>query len=262
MKNLKILLIEDETAECKAISKCIESISEIQLVGVTNNIDKALEYVTDYLPDAIILEIELHKGKGNGITFMEKLHSMETEIKPYVLVTTYNTNEITYAKLRELGVGFIFSKHQNDYSAGGVISFLLSMKNAIMSQRDKADTVSEVLFLNDREEKIKKIIKRINMEFDLIGINPKVLGRIYLTEGILIAMTKTRVQLSNEIAKKFEKSVPSVERAMQNAVNTAWKVSPIKDLAQHYTARIRSEKGYPTVTEFVFYYAEKIKSDF
>lgn len=36
----------------------------IRLVDVTNNTDKALEYTSTYLPDAIILDIELHKGRG------------------------------------------------------------------------------------------------------------------------------------------------------------------------------------------------------
>ena len=59
----------------------------------------------------------------------------------------------------------------------------------------------------------------------------------------------------------YKKSDASVERAMQNAINRAWRHSDIEELLAHYTARIRSEKGVPTTLEFVFYYANKIKTD-
>ena len=48
---------------------------------------------------------------------------------------------------------------------------------------------------------------------------------------------------------------------MQNAINYAWGHTPIDDLMLYFTAKIASDKGVPTVTEFVYYYANKIKSD-
>ena len=47
---------------------------------------------------------------------------------------------------------------------------------------------------------------------------------------------------------------------MQNAIARAWRTTPIEDLLRYYTARISSEKGVPTITEFIYYYAAKLKS--
>ena len=49
---------------------------------------------------------------------------------------------------------------------------------------------------------------------------------------------------------------------MQNAINAAWKHTDIDELLTHYTAKIRSSKGSPTVTEFISYYANKIKQEY
>ena len=46
---------------------------------------------------------------------------------------------------------------------------------------------------------------------------------------------------------------------MQNAINKAWRTTDIEDLSINYTARISSEKGVPTMTEFIYYYADKLK---
>ena len=49
---------------------------------------------------------------------------------------------------------------------------------------------------------------------------------------------------------------------MQNAINRAWAISNIDDLLENYTAKISSSKGVPTLTEFIFYYANKIKNEY
>lgn len=46
---------------------------------------------------------------------------------------------------------------------------------------------------------------------------------------------------------------------MQNAILHAWRISSLEDLTALYTARINYETGVPTPTEFIYYYADKIK---
>ena len=49
---------------------------------------------------------------------------------------------------------------------------------------------------------------------------------------------------------------------MQNAINRAWKTTDIDDLLRYYEARINSERGVPTSTEFIYYYANKIRAEY
>lgn len=64
------------------------------------------------------------------------------------------------------------------------------------------------------------------------------------------------------LAEKYKKNDFSIERAMQNAINKAWRTSDIDDLLTNYTAHINTEKGVPTLTEFIYYYANKVKNNF
>lgn len=50
-------------------------------------------------------------------------------------------------------------------------------------------------------------------------------------------------------------------RAMQTAINNAWRSTSIDDLMMHYKARINYETGVPTPTEFIYYYRDKIKEN-
>ena len=104
-------------------------------------------------------------------------------------------------------------------------------------------------------------VRRVNKELDQIGINPRNIGYCYLSDAILMIMKDSTANVYKQLAADYKKSDASIERAMQNAINRAWRISSIEDLLSHYTAKIHSEKGVPTTLEFVHYYANKIKAD-
>ncbi len=261
IKDLKVLLVEDEPADCAAISRYVDITEGIRLVGITNSIEKALHDVQDCFPDAVILDVELHKGDGDGITFMERLRTLDLPLYPFIMVTTNNISQIIYGRMRELGADFILSKNQENYGAEYVIDFLMSMKSTIFFRKSRQGIPDDILSLDSREDITRRILRRIDTELDLIGISPKVLGRKYIVDAIQMIMANPEPNFCSAIAKKYGKSPQSVDHAMNNAINVAWKTSAIEDLVQHYTAKIRSEKGSPTSTEFVYYYAGKIKND-
>ena len=261
-RKLSVLLIEDEPAECQAISNYVETLDDVFLVGITNNVERALEHVKDSLPDAIILDLELHKGGGNGLLFLHSLKELEFPRVPYILVTTNNTSTITHRYARELGSDFIMTKNQGDYSAENVIEFLHSLKSIILERGDTYGKTIKRTIAESSEDLSKRVIKRVSSEIDVIGISPKLTGRKYLIDAIFAAFSGISKNLYTTVAKKYNKSDSSVERAMQNAINQAWRTSDIQDLQNLYTARINSDKGVPTVTEFIYYYANKLKNDY
>ena len=108
----------------------------------------------------------------------------------------------------------------------------------------------------------KRVTQRIIAELNHVGINPKSKGYQYLIKAILIMMKEPTQNISVIVAMHFNKTEISVERAMQNAINRAWATSDINDLEKYYTAKINPEKGKPTLTEFICYYATKIKNEY
>jgi len=252
---LSILLIEDEPLECQEIIEQVELTDDIHLIGVTNNIEKALEYVINSQPDVIILDLELHKGYGDGLTFLDSLQQLQLCYPIYVLVTTNNISFITHDSARKMGADFIMVKSQEDYSAKRVIHFLCSLKNIIHNNRKvvaHSNTVTPFLY---RQRDENKIIT----ELDFIGISPSMLGRKYLIDCIKLCAEDKSGGFTMVVAQKYNKSVASVERAMQNAIEKAWRSTHIDDLEKYYTARIQSTRGVPSMMEFIYYYAEKVK---
>lgn len=258
-QTLTILIIEDDVSACQELRQYIENIGDLKLVGITGDAEKAISIVQSTLPDVIILDIELHHGTGNGITFLAMLKALNLPLYPYILITTNNSSNVTYESARSLGADFIMSKHKPDYSARYVIEFIRVIRPAIVNRKP---TVTEILSVGDIfESNLPAYIRRIYRELDWIGISPKNIGYRYLADAILLIIKDSSANVYKEVAEMYKKSDASVERAMQNAINRAWRHSDIEELLAHYTAKVRSEKGVPTTLEFVYYYANKIKTD-
>lgn len=259
-RRLSVLLVEDDERACNEFVQNTDELDDVELVAITDNSRKAIEYVLDLLPDAVILDLELHQGGGNGLVFLQELGRMDLPVRPYVLITTNNTSLITYEYARQAGADFIMAKHQSDYSVKGAVDFLRMMKSVIQSRSGRTEPAHATT--ESPEQREKRITRRINLELDYVGISPKAVGYKYLSDAIALIISKPEKNLCATIGSQYGKTDSSVERAMQNAINKAWRTTDIDDLAKHYTARICSDKGVPTITEFIYYYANKIKNEY
>lgn len=260
MGEMTIVLVEDDPETCKKFAEYVDESTDLVLTGITNNAQKALAYIRDTQPDAVILDLELHRGAGNGLQVLQGIREMELRVAPYVLVTTNNSSPLTYERAHQLGADFIMSKHQEDYAEQHVLDFLRMMRSAIQDKR-KAAAMTQAT-TETPEQQHKRITRRIMAELNAIGVSPRAVGYQYLVDAIQIVMRKPTQNLSGIIGQKHGKTACSVERAMKNAIDRAWKVSDPEDLLLHYTARINPDKGVPSITEFVYYYANKLNTDY
>lgn len=252
MAELTILLVEDEVSTCKRFIDYIERKEDIVLVNATNSASQAISDIDTYRPNAIILNMELHYGSGfevlSGVNKMSE--------KPYVVITTNNFNETTNEYTRINGADFIMYKQQKDYSEEGIVDLLYSMRNVIKGKSLQKKHVET----ENQEYRNKRILSYTNEELNRVGVNPKVVGFQYLVESINMIVNENVSNVCSHVAKKYKKSEESVRRAMQTAINRAWTKMDTDTLLENYTARITSENGCPTIIEFIYYYANKIKS--
>lgn len=256
-RKLTVLIIEDDEDACEQLRCCIEESQNLKFQNCTNQSQEGLEMVKSGLPDVVILDLELHMGGGNGLIFLAELRKTEFSHKPYILVTTNNSSNITYAQARSLGADFIMSKHEKQYSPKGVVEFLEIMREMILS----TEKMSETPVVVSEDTRRQKYIQRIQRELDFVGISPKAVGYQYLTDAILLTYQDPQPNLCRKLSEKYHKTDTSIERAMQNAINRAWRITDPDDLLKHYKARVRSDKGVPTLMEFVCYYAKVLSQE-
>ena len=90
-------------------------------------------------------------------------------------------------------------------------------------------------------------------------------GRKYLFDAITYLLSEegenSRVSINQYLLSKHKRPTSTINRAMQNAIVRAWRVTAIEDLEKLYTAHINYNTGVPTPVEFIYYYVEKIKKE-
>lgn len=260
-KKLELILIEDDPLACREIEAVVGAQSEnFLLLATSNNSEQGLDYVLKYKPDVVLLDLELHKGKGSGLDFLQQMQLSGLDYHPFVLVTTNNISQVVHDMARTLGADFILTKSQEDYSAEMILEILSLLRTAILKKRHPDVVESQIK--ESVEQRNKRIRAKISNTLTELGINPRDKGFNYLIEGILLTMKGPRMHLCMEISKMYNKTEPSVERAMHNAINRTWQTMDYDHLFEHYTARIKSERGVPTITEFVHYFANKFNNEY
>ena len=256
MKELKIMIVEDDLNACKAFEECADTLEDIKLVGACRKADEALRTIQDTLPHAVVLDLELHGGGGSGLDVLKGVREMGSEYKPFFLITTVNSSNTVYDYARKLGADYILYKYQEGYSARYVLDFLRNMKEAIQSSSGQVQTTETP------QEKENRIRKRLKAEFMKVGMSPKMKGYDYMVYGVDLFARQPQKNLTAAIAEEFGVTKVSVERAMQNAIDKAWKTADVEDLVANFKAKIHSDKGVPTIMEFVCYYADLIKDEY
>ena len=256
---IKVLMLEDDEAVCEAYRREIEKKQEMELVYATGCEGAALNYLRTNPVDVVILDLELHYGGGNGLFFLDGLKKMNLSHRPYILVTTNNSSVITLEQARSMGADFIMAKYESQYSAQYVVEFLRMMSDVILEAKAQTQNSAPVV---SEEERTRSLTQRIHRELDFVGISPKAIGYQYLTDAILLTFHDPQPNLCRKLSEKYHKTDVSIERAMQNAINRAWRTSDPDDLLEHYTARIRSDKGVPTLMEFVSHYVNVLRLEY
>jgi len=258
---MQLLLVDDELdyrLDFKNyISKLVPRLGYPLSLYLAEGERQALELIQKLSFDAIIVDLELHLGDGDGISLLKKIKSMNLPNTPYIVVATFIRSPITKETARDYGADYIFWKKKRDFSPTLVMEHICAyFQYAISTQPSNPD-----------------VVKIPGVELDLIeqinknGFTDDMIGKRYVIEAIKIAaeLNNPNISLHGDvypiIARKYNKSVFSINRAIESAINKAWHITDSDILAECYPLAVSGSKGAPTNKEFIFYYARQINSE-
>lgn len=250
---LKILVVEDDENDCNALIREInENPDKLCLAGVTKSSNEALDFIRSRKPDAVILDLELQEGCGDGMELLDKLHSTLVYPKPYIIVNTNNSSKVTGFRAKQLGADYAFAKWQENYSPKTVINHLLLFLPVILNDDEQPPSPLNQCQL---ENLMRSFLQD---EFNKLGVNVKNKGYNYLVDAVILAVREEKQSWTKIIGAKFGKSENCISHAIKYAINNTWTTADINNLQKYYTATLRKNKLAPTVYEFIFFYKQKL----
>lgn len=261
-RKLKIFILEDEIDIVKKYKEYVKDYEGLEIVEYCNNSYIAKNLIEQLTPDVLILDLELIEGSGSGLQLLKEIKNSSLPVVPYILVVTHNVSNVTLDVARNLGADYVMSKFQKEFTEKSVLDFLIVLKETIIN-KNSSKRNTDIVYEETVKEHKDHIKKRIITEIEKVGVSRKMKGFVYLCEAIELLIENSEVRyISREISKKHANTTSaSIDRAMQNAINKAWSCCGVEDLLKNFTAKIQSDKGVPTVTEFIYYYSSKIKNN-
>lgn len=251
------IVLEDEDHICKEYSDRVKDHSNLFLVDIAHNASDAVTLVENYIPDAVVLDIQLNHGNGSGISFLDEIREKCPDKKPFVLVVTSLSSTYMHDRIREKGGDFIITKNKPDYSVDYVLDMIDNLVTIPSLKRSREEELAKLMMQREYSKRLKE---KIATEMELLCMKPSLKGAAYLKEAIEINIEERQSNTYDVLAKQHAVTADSVEKAMRHAINSTWK-NDIDMLLTHYTAVIDSERGAPTPTEFIYYYVDKIKRE-
>jgi DNA-binding NarL/FixJ family response regulator len=253
---MTLLLIEDDAAERSRFTDHANNRADITFVGMTGSSDEGVQLVEEHKPEGVILDMFLFDGKGSGLQFLTDLMKEYLEPRPIIVVTTHIPPNMVYTQALNAGVDYIHFKGQVDYSPEMVINTMLFLRKSMPANRH-ANQCSKT-----PEERSRRIYDIIDKELNLVGIRTRYKGRTYLRDAIFLLLTKGKSNSKAvlvQISERNNLAYSSVFRAVETVINNAWNNSCIDELQKNYNAIISSSTGIPSPTDFIHYYADKIR---
>jgi len=259
---MALLLVEDDKTDCDRFVKIVNDKykKHVRFIDITDSSTYAVKSVIHYMPDGVILDLELHKGEGSGIEFLKGIENVDP--KPIIVVTTNTPSNLVYNLVRDMGVDFVYYKRQKTYNPEIVISNMLDLW--AVQEIDDDDTVEKPI-VNSQEDIYERIKKEISNELDLLGVGIKYKGREYIQEAVFLMVSgkvKTYDELLNKVSYNAGVTYPSVIRAIQTAIFNTWDGTKKEIISKYYTAPIDVRIGVPSPTEFIHFYVDKISSNY
>ena len=81
--DLRILILEDDSSACNSLQEYAQTKENITIVACTSSASEALKLVTQAQPNAVIVDLELHEGSGNGLQFLASVQQLQLANTPY-----------------------------------------------------------------------------------------------------------------------------------------------------------------------------------
>ena len=254
---LNVLIVEDDEKDSAALEAEIKANPDkLSLAGTSKCSEKAYEFILNHNPHAVILDLELQDGFGDGLVLLDKLRNTVLPRRPYVIVNTKNPSKTTLDAVKLKGADYTFYKWQSGYSPKTVINHLLLVMPAILGHVEEPP---EPPTKADLQTSMREFLQ---VEFNKLGVSVKNVGYDYLIEAVILAADNVNQGWGKIIGERVGKSEGSVSHAMQYAINSTWDNADINDLITYYTAPLRKNRYVPSTTEFVFFYRQKLKNKF
>lgn len=232
------LLIADATACADILAR--KALDMGLAVQVCTNGSQVIDRLRQFQPQVLVLDLMM--PQLDGLSILAQME--EVEIRPTCLITTGFLSAYVEQRVTELGAAYMMRKPFDFEAAMDRILDLLELTGDAPPIAPQPPT-----------EFAERLLA--------LGFSPKRRGFHYLDTALALFRSEPQLSITKElyplVARKFETTHTSVERAIRTVIQDAWNHCDSIIWRQYFSATPTGYVPRPTNSEF---FSRMVKSDF
>ena len=224
------VLIADATACAEVLAQ--KAVSMGLAAQICSNGAQVMDNLRQFTPDVMVLDLMM--PHMDGLTILSQMENLQ--IRPACMVTTGFVSTFVEQRVTELGADYMMRK-PFDFEAA-------------------MDRILDLLEVNDHAP---PMAPRTHSQFAekllALGFSLKRRGFHYLDASLAIYCTNPQISVTKElypmVAKQFNTTPTSVERAIRTVIQDAWTQGNHKDWQQYFSCTPSGYVPRPTNTAFL-----------
>lgn len=256
-QKIKIMLIDSDSFEAQKLKEQLTNQSVLELTGVVQDGNEALNKIIELQPDVIIIDLLL--PNVDGISLLEDLNGLNLTKEPFIIITSSITFLDTIEYSFQLGADYYIMKpYCMEYVVRRIMQIVINNKK-VKRVKSEGSIVSEKMY---EEYAIINAVTDVLIE---LGVPTNVKGYQYIRDSIVLAIHDMSMLhyitklIYPSIAAKYDATPSSVERAIRNAIEICFTRTGGDVLYHTFGNAIDVNKGKVTNSEFIGLIADKLR---
>ncbi|MGE5558979.1 MAG: sporulation transcription factor Spo0A [Bacillota bacterium] len=256
-ENIKVGLADNNKDLCISLSEHITMQEDMELAGVAYHGVAALEMVSSYDLDVLLLDITMPYLDGIGV--LEKMNQMNLSKRPKVIVITAIEQENMVKKLFGLGVDYYLIK---PFSIETLLERIRQFGPSMQTTAPASGPSSQTASSDKTEFDLDMSIARI---FHEMGIPVNLRGYAYLREAVhqMLENDQTNWSVTKllypQIAQKFHCTPSGVESAIRYILDMVWERGNVEYLSSFFRFPKSGARKQPTTSQFLSRIVEHLR---
>lgn len=264
---LNVLIADADEHLAMKLAQYLRGTGNINVVDVVKDGQTAFDVMVKSKPDMLLLDLVL-PGR-DGLSVMEGLSQIDCSTCIVVTSALDNSNMITYAC--QLGADYYICKPYDCKTVYERIQQLCGRYynyKQDKSQEESAAALEHSDIVKKEQENVPTVFTleaKVTAEIRALGIPAHIKGYQYIREGIILALGDEDMLdyitkfLYPTIAKKYNTTAGSVERAIRHAIGVAWERGNREAIIKLYGYAYCEKRERPTNSEFLSLIVDKLR---
>ena len=249
MKNIRILMIDDNVKLIDAVKEYFKNNNDINVVLEAYDGLEGFEIIKNKIDQFDIILLDLIMPKKDGIYVLEQMRKNNIN-KKVIVETSYNASEVI-REVSEYDVNYFLLKPLD----------LDDLEKKICDVFRKKTEKSIDFYNSNLQVSISKLLHDLGIPSHIKGYQflRDAVNMIFDNPDMIGGITK---ELYPELASKYNTTVSRVERSIRHAVEVSWNRGDIKLMENIFGHSVDIDRAKPTNSEFIVTVADKLRLDF